>query len=291
MRYVIIRDDDTNALTPVSCLERLYRPFLQRGFPVNLATIPFVATNTRVPDGSLEGFLMGTGQGTSHMPIGVNRELVDYLQSNPGFHVAQHGLTHEYLEFDRLSYAEASIRLERGTRLLLEAGFSAPAAFVAPYDKISRGSYRALIERFRVISTGWFELGRLPRAWWPRYVQKKLTHAPHWRVKRTHLLSHPGCLLSCYRRLDTMLPAIRECIATRNLTVLVTHWWEYFRNEQENRPFIEALHSVADFLAKDPGVKLISFEELQALERTEPGFSQSSFLSAGSGRQLVSAER
>ena len=27
MRYVIIRDDDTNALTPVECLERLYRPF------------------------------------------------------------------------------------------------------------------------------------------------------------------------------------------------------------------------------------------------------------------------
>ena len=31
MRYVIIRDDDTNALTPVECLERLYRPLLERG--------------------------------------------------------------------------------------------------------------------------------------------------------------------------------------------------------------------------------------------------------------------
>ena len=35
MRYVILRDDDTNALTPVDCLERLYRPFLNRGLPVN----------------------------------------------------------------------------------------------------------------------------------------------------------------------------------------------------------------------------------------------------------------
>ena len=51
MRYVIIRDDDTNALTPVSCLERLYRPFLERGIPVNLATIPEVALDTKLPDG------------------------------------------------------------------------------------------------------------------------------------------------------------------------------------------------------------------------------------------------
>ena len=37
MRYVILRDDDTNALTPIECLETLYRPFLDRGLPVNLA--------------------------------------------------------------------------------------------------------------------------------------------------------------------------------------------------------------------------------------------------------------
>ena len=43
MRYVILRDDDTNALTPVACLERLYRPFLDRGLPVSLAAIPEVS--------------------------------------------------------------------------------------------------------------------------------------------------------------------------------------------------------------------------------------------------------
>ena len=30
MKYVIIRDDDTCALTPIECLETLYRPFLDR---------------------------------------------------------------------------------------------------------------------------------------------------------------------------------------------------------------------------------------------------------------------
>ena len=49
MRYVIIRDDDTNASTPVECLERLYRPFLERGLPVNLAVIPDVSTDATTP--------------------------------------------------------------------------------------------------------------------------------------------------------------------------------------------------------------------------------------------------
>jgi hypothetical protein len=34
MHYVILRDDDTCAYTPPACLERLYRPFLERGMPV-----------------------------------------------------------------------------------------------------------------------------------------------------------------------------------------------------------------------------------------------------------------
>src|SRR5207244_1201287 len=58
MRYVIIRDDDTNALTPFECLERLYRPFLDRSFPENLAVIPDVATSTTMPNGQLEGYLL-----------------------------------------------------------------------------------------------------------------------------------------------------------------------------------------------------------------------------------------
>ena len=72
MRYVIIRDDDTNALTPVSCLEQLYRPFLERGLPVNLATIPEVALDTSLEDGKPEGFLAYRNGTTSRtVPIGA----------------------------------------------------------------------------------------------------------------------------------------------------------------------------------------------------------------------------
>ena len=63
MRYVILRDDDTNALTPPEYLEQLYRPFLDRGMPVNLAVIPNVRTDITYGDNILEGFLL-TRNGT-----------------------------------------------------------------------------------------------------------------------------------------------------------------------------------------------------------------------------------
>ena len=57
MKYVIIRDDDTNALTPIECLETLYRPFLERSLSVNLATIPNVRSDVFLPNGNLKGSL------------------------------------------------------------------------------------------------------------------------------------------------------------------------------------------------------------------------------------------
>jgi hypothetical protein len=263
MRYVIIRDDDTNALTPVSCLERLYRKFLGCGLPVNLAVIPDVATDATLPDGQPEGFLLGRNSCASRtLPIGSNAELVAYLRSNPGFQVVQHGCQHEYYEFDRLPPEEIPQRLERGTQLLVRAGFARPQAFVAPYDKLSRASLRETSRRFRVLSTGWYEWRRVPPAWWGKYLFKKMRHALHWRVGQTVLLSHPGCLLSCHRNFDTMVEDVTRSINSRRLTVLVTHWWEYFRDGKPDEKFISVLHQTADYLATQPDIKVISFDEL-----------------------------
>src|ERR1043165_1342316 len=122
MRYVIIRDDDTNAFTPVECLERLYRPFLDRGLPVNLAVIPAVTLDAKMGDGRPEGFLLkraeratvGVAASAGEIdlraaaptvvsepvvhtgaertrPIGENQALVDYMLDNPGYKIVQHG--------------------------------------------------------------------------------------------------------------------------------------------------------------------------------------------------------
>src|SRR5579859_1409549 len=263
MHYVILRDDDTNAFTPVNWLDALYRPMLERGLPVNLATIPEVSTRATMSDGRPEGFLVAkNGTRAEHMPIGANTELVTYLQSNPSYRIVQHGCHHDYLEFDCSSSAEVNRRLEQGTQRLLEAGFPRPQTFVAPYDKLSRNSLRAVSERFRVLSTGWFELRRLPYSWWPRYMAKKFRGAPHWQIGQTLLLSHPGCLLSYHRTFSRALQGIVHCVERSQLTVLVTHWWEYFRTGQPDEPFIDFLHETLRHLAKRSDVKIISFDDL-----------------------------
>lgn len=263
MRYVIIRDDDTNASTPVECLERLYRPFLERGLPVNLAVIPDVATDATTPDGLREGFLRRHPEGkTSSLPIAGNPALVSYLHDNPGYHVLQHGCHHDCFEFGRKSPGEVSRRIADGGACLREAGWTAPETFVAPHDRLSPAAFREVARRFRVVSTGWFELRRLPRAWWPLYTLKKLRRESHWRIGRTLLLSHPGCLLSWHRRRDQIREQIALQLKQRRVTVLVTHWWEYFPATGPDESFIAVLHQTAEDLAKDPGVKVITFRDL-----------------------------
>src|SRR5437764_12391401 len=94
MHTVILRDDDTNALTPIESLEKLYRPFLDRGLPVNLATIPEVKTDVRLPDGRREAFLprlRGTLSALPTVPLVENVGLTSSLRGNPGYSVVQPG--------------------------------------------------------------------------------------------------------------------------------------------------------------------------------------------------------
>jgi hypothetical protein len=121
---------------------------------------------------------------------------------------------------------------------------------------------RETARQFQVISTGWFELPRLPHLWWPNYALKVLLQRPHWRAGSAVLLAHPGCLLSYHRPCSTMLEAVKKSVFSRRLTVLVTHWWEYFSQGKPNEPFIQVLHETAEWLAKEPEVKVISFDEV-----------------------------
>ena len=263
MRYVVIRDDDTNALTPPEYLDRLYRPFMDHGMPVNLAVVPAVRTNVRMPDGRLEGFLCArTSDAADTAPIYTNPRLLSYLFNNPLYRFAQHGLHHDYFEFDSSDRADIERRFDEGTRILLDAGFPQPRAFVAPYDKFTRTSLAAAAARFDVISTGWFEHRRLPLPWWPRYALKKLAGLPHWRIRGATLLTHPGCLLSCYRAYETMLAEVQRAVQRQQLTVLVTHWWEYFRNGAPDEELIGILHQVANWLAAQQDIRVISFDDI-----------------------------
>jgi len=268
MRYVILRDDDTNAFTPVECLERLYRPFLDRGLPVNLATIPRVRTDAIRVDGQPEEFLYGAARGAPRaVSLAENPRLVRYLLENKDLRVVQHGYDHTMNEFASDDGDDLRHRIERGREVLEGLGFSRSNAFVAPYDQYSPCGIREIANRFRIFSTGWFDLRRLPQKWWLPYAATKVGRRAHWRVEGTLLLSHPGCLLSCHRPRETMLNAIQEAVGQRQLTVLVTHWWEYFRNRQPDDAFITVLHETAAWLAKQPDIKVITFDDLLTFKR------------------------
>jgi Uncharacterized protein conserved in bacteria (DUF2334) len=265
MHYVILRDDDTCACTPFACLERLYRPFLERGMPVNLAVIPEVRTNVRMPDGRLEGFLSaGLVPDASLAPIGRNRELVGYLRGNPGFQVAQHGCHHDLFEFGGNKREEMSRRLDQGARLLREAGFARPPAFVAPYDRLSRAAFPEVAKRFDVISTGWFEARGVPLQSLPGYALKKLGGRRHWRSGGKYLLSHPGCLLSYTRPRAGMMASVRKAVEDAPLTVLVVHWWEFFREGTPDDGLIGVLHEVCAWLSSRRDIRVVSFGDVAA---------------------------
>jgi len=267
MKYVIIRDDDTNALMPTEYLERLYRPFIQRNLPVNLAVIPNVSTKASYAPGHPEKFLLAyKGPQNGCVPIGENKELLQFLRCFPQFHFVQHGCRHEFVgdhyEFDHEDRAEIARRLDEGIRAFELAGLQRPRTFVAPYDQLSRASMEEVAKRFEVISTGWFELQRIPPNWWPKYAVKKIRGTPHWRVGHTTLLSHPGCHLSYHRSYSLMLQEIERSIEKRGLTVLVTHWWEYFRDGRPDDAFIDVLHRTADYLASREDLKVVSFNDV-----------------------------
>ncbi|CAN5862033.1 hypothetical protein BH11VER1_BH11VER1_19810 [soil metagenome] len=265
MHTVILRDDDTCAVTPPQLLEKLYRPWLDRGLPVNLAVIPNVNTRAVWRDGTPEGFLLGrTISGDTHRSIASNPELLAYLEENTGYHIAHHGWAHDYMEFADPDESRIAVTLDYGREHFRSAGLGTPQTFVAPYDQLSRGGHSTVAERFRIFSTGWFELRRLPYSWWPRYMLKKFRRQTHWQHRRLTLLSHPGCLLSHKRDPRTILDSVKSAVRSQSLTVLVTHWWEYFHLGHENPAFIRALHDTATWLADQPDIRVIRFSDLKS---------------------------
>ena len=268
MNLVLLRDDDANATTPPEHLERLYRPFLARGFPVNLSVIPEVRCNVRMPDGRLEGFLHAPFAGRADtIPIARNRDLVTYLLQEPGYRVAQHGLHHDLpsgrFEFDRDDLRDLRDRIERGLQRFEEAGLPRPCAFVAPQDRLSRAAIAILPRYFRVISGSWYSLERIPVVWWPAYlVQKKVWRRDGFRIGGAWFLSHPGCRFRPGRDPDAARREVLALIERRAWTVVVLHHWEFFRADREDAARVRALHAFAEDLASRPHVRVVSFQDL-----------------------------
>jgi hypothetical protein len=90
----------------------------------------------------------------------------------------------------------------------------------------------------------------------------KIRRQRHWKAGGLILLSHPGCFLSYHRALKTMLKEIQKHVEANTLTVLVTHWWEFFRDGEPDHPFIKVLHQTAEWLSSRSDIKVVRFDDV-----------------------------
>lgn len=268
MKYVILRDDDVNATTPVWKLEMLYRPFLARGLDVHLAMIPAVKMNIRRRDGFREAFLdCPEPDDDREKPIAENPKLLEYLRHNPAYIPVVHGFHHAFIdgsfEFNRDEPEDIARRLDNGLALFKSAGLGRPEAFVAPQDQCSRAAVIEIMKRFRILSLQYLNRHRLPLRYWPTYFrQKKSQSRRHFRLGTSIILSHPGCLLSRDKATRGMLDRLLQSLRDDDVTVIVSHHWEFFYpNDTVNVALIEVLHAFAEYLGTASDVRVIRMEE------------------------------
>jgi Uncharacterized protein conserved in bacteria (DUF2334) len=268
MKYVILRDDDVNATTPISSIEPLYRPFLDRGLPVHLAIIPAVQMNILRLDGRRERFLYGPEVGRDvEKPIEDNPQLLEYIRYNSHYTPIVHGFNHSFVngtfEFNCDNPKDVGLRLDQSLCLFGAAALGRPETFVAPQDQFSKAALVEILKRFRVFSTQYLNRHRLPYRYWPTYFcGKQLKSHRHLRLGASTILTHPGCLLSGAKSPVGMLENIQQSLRDGDVTVIVSHHWEYFfPNGTMNAALVEVLHAFADYLATAPDVRVIRMSE------------------------------
>ena len=246
MTRFLLRDDDANATTDPSRLERAYAPLLDAGIPITFSVIPSVRLDTPAPDGQPERFIHESLAGSPHeCPLLFATPMAAWLRQNASrCDVAQHGFNHQRIrnntEFGALSRQEASHRMEAGFRLLSRALGAPPRAFVAPWDAMSSEALEVAVERFPLISTSWLDRDRLPPRWWPAHLAERFHKSEQLRLGGSLVLRHRGGPVGPEANPED-IPAILERLAHRaEVAVVMLHHWMFWERD-EPHPVVRAL--------------------------------------------------
>lgn len=256
-RYVIIRDDDTNFHTPIECLEKIFAPFWNKNLSINLSVIPRVSSKALSVWGTPEGFLSFAENNTANTEIYRNEPLLKYLKNNPLIEVVTHGYDHRLFEFTSNNRNFLIEHLKRGAEYMQRAGLN-PLAFVPPYDEISKEAFNELIKRFKVISLHHWDSNKIPRSARPKCYART-----HWEWKGVKLLSHDDLVWK--KKSKDLLSSVQAGVKKNSITVITSHWHEFFPDGKENIERLRAWHSVADWLHKEK-ITALTFSQLAAKE-------------------------
>lgn len=246
MTIFLIRDDDLNATTDIHRLERAYAPLLDAGIPISFATIPDVALDTRAPDGSRERFIHHTWPDVdAHAMLGDGSPVALWLRAHhDAVDVLQHGLSHRRVrggtEMGDLGAREARERIALGHEILRRAIGRAPSGFVAPWDRLSPGSFKAACEAYPLLSTSWVDRHMLPALAWPRHAVERLGRSEALPIGDTWVLRHRGGLITPTLAPSDVTRTLFALADRARVTVIVLHHWMFW-DDPDPHPVITEL--------------------------------------------------
>ncbi len=282
MKYVVIRDDDTCLFTKPEMLEILYQPLLDAGKSVGLSVVPAIVGGQ--PAGVLNGpfweqfrldylpCLPPHRRAEAQIfPLTPDCEIVRYLRSRPGYEIVQHGYNHMTIDGVREGMLKdtqlITEKIETSRTILKECFGQASDFFIVPWDDVSAESIRILKCYFKGISL--HRLGKRHVSW-PRKARavarrflNDQNRTPYLRDGDFLLLEYPGPFLSMFNDFGMMKTQIADFLASHDVLVLVSHYWEYFWDwDEPNQEFLTAWHDIVAYLLDRPDVEIISFSSL-----------------------------
>jgi len=275
MKYILIRDDDLNYHTAIEQLKGVYGYLFDNNIPINFATIPAVNTSavTSSADfgvGTYEPFIPKEVAGVEkEWPIDENKALIDYLKKIENVEFLLHGYSHFGLppayEFENDDRDVIIEKLEKGKEIFKKAFAQTPSTFVAPQDKYSPTAFEIIKDNFEIFSLGWIDKARINTKLKTKYYWMKLTKNNYIKDGSISIFEHPGCMFSKFRVPEDSMKLLDKYIEQHDVTIVVTHHWEFYEEGKPNQKLIDAFVSKIKSLHRSDKYQFITFSQLVRL--------------------------
>jgi hypothetical protein len=281
LKFIIIRDDDTNFFTPAGFIRQIYQTLLDNQLPFSLSVIPNVRADVyrrhnRISDDSAnspeyEPFIAPSARGEKlNYSVADNKELIDLINQYPQIECLQHGYSHEYFadgttEFTSSDVHEINKKLEKGCHILQTAFKKRPKVLVPPWDTVSHTALSCIQLNYSGLYVAKYPHSILPVSYWPKFLTKKLYKRSFLMFRKLLILDHDGQFLTSGRTPETILSRVEELLDQNDIVQLVNHFWEFFPDWSHGHAYLLRMwKEVLEYLISRQDVRIVSFDELYA---------------------------
>lgn len=184
----VIRDDDLSYFNTPDDVLKWYGDVFAEGIPVGFSTIPFATSKTDFHHSR-------GGEPGREYGISENRELIDFITSNPMIEIMQHGCNHENVG-GRYEYAVSNGLFEKTARGKAELcrAFGNVSVFVPPHDQISNHGILAIEHAGLNVLRSKGSKNFLPRCSYGIGLFKMILHILKYKFLRKTLPPYPFTL-------------------------------------------------------------------------------------------------